>query len=222
MKKIIALTALAITVVMFSFTKTETVPVQRDFKIAEAQYSAMIFNVKRFDEYPRTALPDGTLKNTDLQEWTSGFWPGSLWYLYEYTKDEKWKAAATRWTNTLAANQYNKTTHDLGFMMYCSYGNAYRLTGDKEYRDILIQSAKSLATRFDARVGCIRSWDPRLSWDGKTTWQFPVIIDNMMNLELLFFASKESGDPTYRNIAITHAETTMKNHIRPDFSSYHV
>src|SRR5690606_5449216 len=112
--------------------------------------------------------------------------------------------------------------HDLGFMMYCSFGNALRLSDNQHYKDILIRSAKSLATRFDPRTGCIKSWDQFKSLDGKTVLKFPVIIDNMMNLELLFFASKVTGEPYYKDIAVKHAETTMKNHLRPDYSSYHV
>ncbi|WP_211309851.1 glycoside hydrolase family 88 protein [Mucilaginibacter yixingensis] len=172
--------------------------------------------------YPRTANEDGTLKNTSLKEWTSGFWAGNLWYLYEYTHKQEWKDAALAWTNTLADNQYNKSTHDLGFMMYCSYGNAYRLTHNPQYKSIMIQSAKSLASRYSPVTKTIKSWDQRLSWDGKTMWHYPVIIDNMMNLELLFWATKATGDSTYYKIAVNHAETTMKNHVRPDYSTYHV
>jgi hypothetical protein len=106
--------------------------------------------------------------------------------------------------------------------MYCSYGNAYRLTGNNAYRDILIQSAKSLCTRFNKTAGSIKSWNKFVSWHGNKTYDFPVIIDNMMNLELLFFASKQTGDPVYKEIAIKHAETAMKNQIREDYSSFHV
>jgi len=118
--------------------------------------------------------------------------------------------------------QFVTNTHDLGFMMYCSYGNAYRMDGNNDEKNILVQSAKSLATRFNPKVGCIQSWNNIKSLDGKRILTYPVIIDNMMNLELLFFASKATGDSSFKNIAVTHAVNTMKNHLRPDYSSYHV
>lgn len=111
----------------------------------------------------------------------------------------------------------NATTHDMGFKMFCSFGNGYRLTEDPRYKDILLQSAGTLVTRFNPKVGCIRSWD-----HNQERWQFPVIIDNMMNLELLFWAGKTSGDSTFYKIALSHAETTLRNHFRPDYSTRHV
>ncbi|TZF83301.1 glucuronyl hydrolase [Pedobacter sp. BS3] len=173
------------------------------------------------DKFPRS-YENGWLLTSGIHAWTSGFYPGTLLYLYEYAKDSTLKREALTHLKPLEKLQFVTTTHDLGFMMYCSFGNAYRIFGDKPYKDILVQSAKSLATRFNPKVGCIKSWDKVQSLDGKTWWEFPVIIDNMMNLELLFFASKVTGDASFRNIAIKHAETTMKNHIRPDYSSYHV
>lgn len=196
--------------------------VKEGFNRAQLLYTDMISSEKNYTLFPRTTAKDGSLKSTDLKDWTSGFWAGNLWYVYEFTQDPKWKDAATKWTVTLKDNQFNKSTHDLGFMMFCSYGNAYRLTGNKAYKDVLIQSAKSLTSRYNPKTQCIESWDQRLSWDGKTMWKFPVIIDNMMNLELLFWATKETGDSTYYKIAVSHANATMKNHIRPDFSTYHV
>lgn len=192
------------------------------FSVTEVQYRNMLKQSGNLSRYPRTITKDGQIKFVDISDWTGGFWPGNLWYLYEYTKDTLWKNQAIRWTQSLESNQFNSDHHDLGFMMYCSYGNAYRLTNNEQYKDVLVQSAKSLARRFNPDVGCIESWNSRLSWDGKTMWHFPVIIDNLMNLELMFFASKVTGDPYYKDIAIRHAETTMKYHIRPDFSTYHV
>jgi hypothetical protein len=113
--------------------------------------------------------------------------------------------------------QYNTRDHDVGFRMYCSYGNGYRLTGNEQYKEILLQSAKSLSTRYEPQIGLIRSWD-----FSKEVWQYPVIIDNMMNLELLFWASKISGDPVYYDIAVSHAKKTLENHFRENSSSYHV
>jgi hypothetical protein len=148
--------------------------------------------------------------------WCSGFYPGTLWYLYEYTKDEALKKEAIRSTALLEKEQYNKGTHDLGFMLYCSYGNGYRLTKNSDYKNVMIAGAKSLSTRFNPIIGCIKSWN------SNSRWQFPVIVDNMMNLEFLCEMTKLSGDSSFYKIAVTHANTTMKNHYRSDFSSYHV
>lgn len=151
------------------------------------------------------------------RDWTSGFYPGCLWYAYELSNDSLMKQAAIRHTELIEAEKFNGGTHDMGFKMYCSYGNAYRLTGNPEYKEILLQSAKTLITRYNPTIGCIRSWD-----HNRDKWQFPVIIDNMMNLELLMWAFKETKDSVYYNIAVSHADVTMKNHFREDYSSYHV
>jgi rhamnogalacturonyl hydrolase YesR len=115
----------------------------------------------------------------------------------------------------LEKEKLNTGTHDLGFMMYCSFGNANRIAPKPEYNEILLTSARSLTTRFDAKVGCIRSWNSKNN-------DFLVIIDNMMNLELLFWATRTTGDSSFYKVAVTHANTTIKNHFRPDYSSYHV
>ncbi len=191
------------------------------FATAAQQYSTLLDSANVQMKYPRSSK-NGYLTYVTIEEWTGGFWPGALWYMYEYTQDPKWKEAATKWTESLESNQFNTKHHDIGFMMYNSYGNAYRLTNNEKYKAILVQSAKSLCKRYNDKVGAIKSWNDKPSLDGKDTMRFPVIIDNMMNLELLFFASKITGDTTYKNIAIKHAEKTMQNHLRPDFSSYHV
>lgn len=147
--------------------------------------------------------------------WCSGFYPGTLWYLYENTKDESLKTEAIRSTTLLEKEKNNTGTHDLGFMLYCSYGNAYRITKDNSYKNIMITGAKSLSTRFNPLTGCIKSWN-------SSRWQFPVIVDNMMNLEFLCEMTKLSGDSSFYKIAVTHANTTINNHYRNDFSSYHV
>lgn len=209
----------------FMFRKTDAAkkePIENVITVAEKQYTELLLRSSDLAKYPRTTDKEGKTKYVSIADWTGGFWPGNLWYLYEYTKDSAWKKEAIKWTESLEKNQFNTKHHDLGFMMYCSYGNAYRITGNEAYKAILIQSAKSLISRYESTVGSIKSWDYRLSWDGKTMWHYPVIMDNLMNLELLFFATKVTGDPVYRNVAIRHAETTMKNHVRNDFSSFHV
>jgi rhamnogalacturonyl hydrolase YesR len=219
-----ALFLFVVVLVTYAFTpeKNKKDIVRKAFKVAEQQYGSLLLHSRDLTQYPRTISNNGTTQYVPISDWTGGFWPGNLWYMYEYTHDSAWKRAAIQWTESLEKNQFNTSHHDLGFMMYCSYGNAYRITQNEAYKKILIQSAKSLASRYNPNVGCIESWNSRMSWDGKTLWHYPVIIDNLMNLELLFFASRVTGDPRYKNIAIRHAETTMKNHIRSDYSSYHV
>src|SRR5690606_10473 len=173
------------------------------------------------DQLPRTYI-DGQVMSVSPYAWISGFYPGSLLYLYEFARDSMLLKEANDKLSQLEKLQTVTANHDLGFMMYCSFGNAYRLFQKPEHKAILIQSAKSLASRFNSTVGCIESWDEIKSLDGKRMLDFPVIIDNMMNLELLFFASKATGDPYYRNIATQHTDKTLENHFRKDFSSYHV
>lgn len=169
-------------------------------------------NNKRF--IPRT-LKNDSIRYVSAYDWTSGFYPGTLWHLYKLTGNKTWKERATLYTEKLDTIQYWQHNHDVGFMMECSYGNGIKY-GEKNYEDIIVQTAKSLATRFNKNVGAIKSWE----WSKK--WKSPVIIDNMMNLELLFNATRISKDSTYYNIAVSHAKTTIKNHFRDDYSSYHV
>lgn len=191
--------------------------VEGNFEFASQQFSLMLEEIGDTSLNPRNTEEDGSLRLVKSRDWTSGFFPGALWYLYDYTKDEKWQEAAERFTANVEDQQWNAKTHDMGFKMYCSYGNGLRLANDPTYQDILFQSAKTLITRFSPTVGCLRSWD-----HNSDKWQFPVIVDNMMNLELLFWATKTTGDSTFYDIAVAHAETTMKNHFRDDNSSYHV
>lgn len=191
------------------------------FERAEIQLGKQIEGIEKPKAYPRT-IKDGKLKATPMNDWTEGFFPGCLWYVYENNKQDVWKEAAIRWTEPLEPLKKLKWHHDIGFLMYCSYGNAYRLTGKEEYKDILIEAANSLCTRFSEKTGTIKSWNYRKSWNGVDEWHYPVIIDNMMNLELLYFASKVTGDSKYAEIANKHAETTAKNQFREDYSNYHV
>jgi len=192
------------------------------FKIAEQQYKKQDAAFPQAINYPRTINKNGEVVSTKIDNWTEGFFPGCLWYIYENNKQDVWKQMALKWTLPLEKLQHLTSHHDIGFLMYCSYGNAYRLTKNEDYKEILIQSAKSLCTRYNEKTGCIKSWNYRESWDGKYKWFFPVIIDNMMNLELLYFATEVTGDRRYASIATKHAETTAKNQFRKDFSSYHV
>ena len=191
--------------------------IRDDLSFAGAQYTYLLEQVKGKSGFPRT-VEDGKLKMVDVRDWTSGFFAGSLWYLAEATGDARWRNAAAVQTAAMEPAKNDKGTHDLGFMLYDSYGHGLRLTGDTSYRDVLLTGADSLITRFNPAVGSIQSWNV----GNRPGWMFPVIIDNMMNLEYLVWASRASGNPSYREIAITHADTTLKNHFRPDSSSYHV
>jgi hypothetical protein len=166
---------------------------------------------------PRTIDREGKLVASQSHWWTSGFFPGLLWYLYEATNDTLLKHYAEDYTLRVEKEKYDKGTHDLGFKMYCSFGNAYRLTGNEKYKQILLKSSESLSTRYSDHTGLIRSWD-----FNRDVWQYPVIIDNMMNLELLEWASKHSGNAKFSEIARSHADLTMRHHFRPDYSCWHV
>ncbi|MCC8173019.1 MAG: glycoside hydrolase family 88 protein [Odoribacter sp.] len=155
------------------------------------------------------------LKTASSAWWTSGFFPGTLWYLYEYTNDPVLREWATEYTERVRDQQYTTNNHDVGFMIFCSFGNGYRVTEDTAYLRVIHQASKSLITRYNPVVGCIKSWESR-------KWQFPVIIDNMMNLEMLMWSGKKFVNDTFVDIANQHAEVTMKHHFREDNSSYHV
>lgn len=165
------------------------------------------------DKFPRT-YEQGKSISSNSAWWTSGFYPGTLLYLYEYSGNNELLNKAKEKLKILEPEKLNTSTHDLGFMLYCSFGNALRLTDDSStYKEVLLTGANSLITRFNPTTKTIRSWEG---------WTFPVIIDNMMNLEFLTQASKISGDSKYRDMAIIHANTTMRNHYRKDMSCYHV
>jgi hypothetical protein len=180
-----------------------------------AEQAARLTNSLSGTQLPNCLTSTGELSLVNASDWTSGFFPGELWYLSNYKNDPIMQKNAEKFTQLLQNQQYTTTTHDLGFMMYCSYGNGLQFANVSGYQDILIQSAKSLETRFNTKVGCIRSWN-------STSWSYPVIIDNMMNLEMLCWATRATGDSTFFKSAVIHTLTTLKNHFRPDYSSYHL
>lgn len=171
---------------------------------------------------PHSLTRDGKPAKGSIYLWTAGFFPGTLWYVSEYTGEKDLRDSALVYTKKMEPAKTFTDNHDIGFMMYCSYGNANRFAPEADYENILIESARSLCTRFNEKTGTIQSWNGFRSWHGDKVYDFPVIIDNMMNLELLFFASRKTGDPKFRDIAISHAEKTMKNQVRNDYSCYHV
>lgn len=187
------------------------------FSFAEKQSLIM---AKKYEDQPgrlpRT-FENGKDVSSDSRWWCSGFFPGTLWYLFENSKNQEVLKYAKLYTDRVEREKYTTDNHDVGFMLYCSFGNGLRITGDERYKEVLLTGAKSLATRYDDNVGLIRSWDHNTA-----VWQYPVIIDNLMNLELMLWAADYSKDERFRKIAVSHADKTMQHHFRPDYSSYHV
>ncbi len=172
---------------------------------------------------PVTLTPKGDVFYCGYADWRSGFFPGNVWYLYELTGDSTLLPLAQKYTEAISKAQHLTWHHDIGFIINCSFGNGLRLSGKQEYRDVMIQAAKSLCTRFREQPQVIQSWDVTgNSWQAKRGWECPVIIDNMMNLELLFEATRLSGDSTFYRVALAHADRTLKEQFRPDGSCYHV
>lgn len=163
----------------------------------------------------------GRLHVSDYKAWTCGFFPGVLWYLYENDRQEglastaSWEYFARMYTERIDSAKYMRNTHDLGFMLYCSYGNGYRLTHDTNYLDVLKEGTSSLASRFRHVPGLLRSWDTK-------KWQYPVIIDNMINLEMLCETGRLTGNTRLIDMAKSHADKTLENHFRKDNSCFHV
>lgn len=189
--------------------------IQQSLDFSVAQLMGMYDTLKVHPgKLPKT-YENGKLVCSGDKWWTSGFYPGTLWYLYEYTGDRSVADAAREMSDRIIDQQYTTDNHDVGFIINCSFGNGYRLTSDARYKEVMVTASRSLSTRFRPTVGCIRSWDNR-------RWQYPVIIDNMMNLELLCNGTRLSGEDRYLKIAKAHADVSMLNQFRPDGSSYHV
>ncbi|MFI5130205.1 MAG: glycoside hydrolase family 88 protein [Chitinophagales bacterium] len=190
--------------------------VTENMQLAASQYK-LLASITPADSMPRHYDPQKQKSvNSDTKWWCSGFYPGSLWLIYEYTKDEAIRKEAENRLAILEKEKHYTGNHDLGFMMYCSFGNAYRITGNAAYKPTIDTSALSLVTRYRPNIQSIQSWD------SNDKLKCPVIIDNMMNLELLMWVARHGGDPKLKDIAITHANSTLARHFRPDGSSYHV
>ncbi len=195
------------------------------FDVEQAK-AALDFSIKQYkgmaENLPDSVIPksfkDGQLVTRGIRDWVSGFYPASLWYLYEYSGDEALQAEAEKRTWLLEPLKDYTGTHDLGFMIYCPFGNAYRITGDEKYVPVIIKGSESLITRFNEEAGVIKSWD----WKRGDDWTFPVIIDNMMNLEMLLWAHERSGNEAFKSVSLSHADTTIKHHYRDDYSTWHV
>ena len=171
---------------------------------------------------PVTLKSDGSVHYCGHADWRSGFFPGSVWYLYEMKADTSLLPLAQKYTQAIEAAKNLTWHHDVGFIIGCSFGNGLRLTGNEHYREVIVQTAKSLSTRFREPAGVLQSWDVDKGWQSERGWECPVIIDNMMNLELLFDATQLTGDSSYYKIAVSHADRTLKEQFRSDGSCYHV
>ncbi len=205
-----------------SVTKEPDFNLDKAIADVESQLEISVPKLTDLSKHPRLIETNETEwkeVNNHRLIWTSGFYPGILWYMYEISKDEKWKEEAIKRTEVFEDFKTITEHHDIGFMMFPAYGNGYIFGDKKEYKDILLTSAESLASRFNPAVGTIRSWSNKMHPRWK---QHITIIDNMLNLELLFWAAKNGGDQKFYDIAVKHAETTMKNHFRDDYTSWHV
>ena len=159
-------------------------------------------------------------RKATAEEWCDGFWPGILWMDYRNTKDEAVRKAAEGYTESLKGIAYRPCyDHDIGFLMFCSYGKGYEVNHSQEYKNVILASADSLATLFNPIVGTILSWPREVK---PRNWPHNTIMDNMMNLDMMFWAAKNGGNKLLYDLAVTHAKTTMQNHFRPDGSCYHV
>src|SRR3990170_5002356 len=200
-----------------------TLDVNKDLDYCLEQASKTVSGLTDSSQIPRSIANGKTeWRFVNYRDWTSGFWPGILWYAYEFSKDDKWKSQATRFSKALFPLVDSAAIdHDLGFQVFCSIGNGYRLTNDSTNKSILLRSADTLSKLFNPKVGPILSWPrevPGVDWPLRHN----TIMDNMINLELLFWASKNGGSKNLYDVAVEHAETTMKNHFREDYTSYHV
>lgn len=198
--------------------------INNDINFSTRQYSLMLQQIGHEGKVriPKTIDKLGRMVYIPIDDWCSGFFPGSLCYLYQLTNDKSWLLQSRRFTEALDSIQYLTWHHDVGFMIGSSYLNIYRLSPNKAYKKAIIQTAKSLCTRFRKKAGVIQSWNVDRGWQSKRGWTCPVIIDNMMNLELLFEATRLSGDSTYWKVAVSHANKTLENQFRKDGSCYHV
>ncbi|MBR5699903.1 MAG: glycoside hydrolase family 88 protein [Bacteroidales bacterium] len=195
--------------------------VRENVKFAAAQVDRQIAVVEDSTGVvlnPLSVREDGTIRYCKYTDWRSGFFPGTVWYLYELTGDEKYLPLARKYTEAISDVQYVTDNHDVGFMTMSGFGNGLRIAGIEEYKGVIVQAARSLMTRFRRAPGVFQSWEA----NPKRDWKCPVIIDNMMNLELLFKAFDLTGDSTFVQAAVSHADRTLKEHFRPDGSCYHV
>ena len=218
MKKLFLVGLCLINILNFSVQgKSLTYVVNDALKFSEQQSLLLSEKYSGQDSILPRSFENGKNTSSDSRWWCSGFFPGTLWYLYENIKSPVLLKFAKLYTDRVEREKYTTDNHDVGFMLYCSFGNGLRITGDEHYKEVLLTGARSLSTRLNPKVGLIRSWNHT-----RNKWQYPVVIDNLMNLELLLWAANYSGDSKFKEMALSHADKTMIHHFRPDFSSYHL
>lgn len=231
MKNIFSIGCMIVTVALFITCTSRKQQVQEKswneqaVENAKAQIGLEIDTIEASGKVlnPVTLTPKGNVFYCEYEDWRSGFFPGSVWYLYELTGDSALLPLAKKYTEALDEAKTLTWHHDIGFIINCSYGNGLRLIKKDAYKEVMLEAAQSLSTRFRETPGIIQSWNVTgNSWQSKRGWECPVIIDNMMNLELLFEGTRLSGDSTYYKIAVSHADRTMKEQFREDGSCYHV
>ncbi|MFH0756735.1 MAG: glucuronyl hydrolase [Bacteroidota bacterium] len=192
--------------------------VSENMQFAQQKISYFLENLD-FNTYPGSIDDAGELQTLQPSSWEAGYLAGILWHLYDYTEQEKWRVFAQQWTAGLELQQFNKKSHDLLFMLYSSFGNGYRITGDSLYKDVLLLGAKLMAERYDPGIRCIKSWDPFYE---SLTVQFPVIIDALLSNEMFFYVSEITGDTTYSRMAYQHALRTKQDFFRDNHSTYYL
>jgi unsaturated chondroitin disaccharide hydrolase len=180
---------------------------------ASQQLTVTVAEVGDATRFPRSTQSNGTWTTADSRAWTSGFFPGCLWLMGEATGEETWFDHARAWTAAMEREKTDTSSHDVGFKIFCSFGNGYRVTGDAHYAAVIRTGAQSLATRYSSVVGCTRSWN---------NYTFPVIIDNMMNLEILLWGAAHGGVATWHDMAVSHGLRTRVEHVRSDGTTYHL
>lgn len=217
-KTILCFAILALSLVTASGKEPIKRLADRVFEVARQHCIAMDATLDQ-ETFPRS-IKNGKFRTSKASWWCSGFYPGTLWYVYMYTGDQQTKALAEKNTEKLYGESQIIRNHDIGFVINCSYGNAYRITGDQKWRQPIIDAANLLATRYSPVTGVTKSWNTKKKKNAHM--RFPVIIDNMMNLEILTQAYKLAGIDSLKAIALSHADTTMKHHFRPDYTTWHV
>lgn len=207
--------------------KAEKLDVDKALAYCDVQVHRALAELEKNGEADYSMQPRNILSGEKLwncrkvakEEWTGGFWPGILWYDYEATQNDTIRELAEKYTESLKLfSEIPAYDHDLGFLVFCSYGNGYRLTHNPTYRDVIIATADSLATLYNPKVGTILSWPRNIEMLGGHN----TIMDNMINLEMLFWAARNGGDRRLFDVAVSHADKTMENQFRPDYTSYHV
>lgn len=228
MKKIVVGLAVVLGFCTCAHQPSGTLDVNKALDYCAAQAQRTLTELKTDSGIDYTMMPRNIMadehhwncRKATKEEWCAGFWPGVLWYDYEYTQDKHILEEAKKFTNSLEfLSQIPAYDHDLGFLVFCSYGNGYRLTKNPAYKKVILDTADSLSALFNPVVGTMLSWPREVE---PRNWPHNTIMDNMINLEMLFWAAKNGGNPYLYDIAVSHADKTMKCHFRPDYTSYHV